>query len=72
MYNYLCFLSFTDQASKMKTLERAVRSLKSEKNSLTEQVSDLKESLTAKEKELKEGNKRYRESQDELNRISDK
>uniref|UniRef100_A0A1X7VNS0 non-specific serine/threonine protein kinase n=1 Tax=Amphimedon queenslandica TaxID=400682 RepID=A0A1X7VNS0_AMPQE len=61
-----------DQASKMKTLERAVRSLKSEKNSLTEQVSDLKESLAAKEKELKEGNKRYRESQDELNRISDK
>ena len=56
----------------MKTLERAVRSLKSEKNSLTEQVSELKESLAAKEKEVKEGNKRYRESQDELNRVSDK
>ena len=59
-------------SSRIRTLERASRSLKSEKNQLAEDVASLKTALTSKEKELKESHKSYREAQDEIAQVTDK
>jgi serine/threonine-protein kinase MRCK len=61
-----------DLSSRSRTLERAYKSMKSEKNQLVEEITLLKQSLTDKEKELKEVKKSYNMAEDELTHINDK
>lgn len=70
--HYLLVIVFLDISSRIRTLERASRSLKSEKNQLADEVASLKATLASKEKELKESHKSYREAQDEISQVTDK
>ena len=58
--------------NKMRTLERASKALKSDKVQLNEQLSSLREQLSAKEKEVKELKGDSREANDEITRLRDK
>ena len=58
--------------NKMRTLERASKALKSDKVQLNEQLSSLREQLSAKEKEIKELKGDSREANDEITRLRDK
>ena len=59
-------------ATRIRTLERASRSLKSERSHLQEEISSLKENLATKSKELKDSKTAYREAQDEIATVSEK
>ena len=59
-------------ASRVKTLERACRSLKSEKTLLNEELASLKDDINGKDTELKESRTAYREAQDEIAVLSKK
>lgn len=63
---------WTELATRIRTLERANRMLKSEKNQLEENVAKVKENAASKDKDLREVRSLYRESQDEITLISDK
>ena len=58
--------------NKMRTLERTSKALKSDKVQLNEQLSSLREQLSAKEKEIKELKGDSREANDEITRLRDK
>ncbi len=59
-------------STRVRTLERACRSLKGEKTNLVDELDLLKSAITSKDNELKENRTAYREAQDEIAKISDK
>ena len=68
---FYCYI-LTGFSARMKTLERSSRSLKSEKSHLQDDIAKLKESLAAKDKDLKAARNAYHESQDEITTVTDK
>ncbi|CAI8023588.1 hypothetical protein GBAR_LOCUS13762, partial [Geodia barretti] len=60
------------EVTKMRTLERTSRTLKSDKAQLQEEIAGLREELAGKDKDVREAKAAYRESQDEITRITDK
>ena len=69
---YVYFIYLIDMATRIRTLERGSRSLKSERSHLQEEISSLKENLATKSKELKDSKTAYREAQDEIATVSEK
>ena len=59
-------------SSRVKTLERACRSLKTEKTGLNDEMTSLKAAIGSKDSELKESRIAYREAQDEIAILSKK
>ena len=69
MYVRVCCI---EVSSRVRTLERACRSLKGEKTGLVDELASLKSAITTKDSELKESHTAYNEAQDEIVKISDK
>ena len=67
----LC-LAMAEFQTRVRTLERTSKALKSDKVLLQEDLSSLREQLATKEKELREVKSSVREGQDELARLTDK
>ena len=63
---------FLELTARVKTLERAGRSLNKEKNQLLEEISSLKDIISSKDKDLKATRSDYREAQDEITKAADK
>lgn len=63
---------YVDVSGRVKTLERACRSLKNEKTTLMDDLASIKTTLSNKEVDLRDSRTAYREAQEELAKLSDK
>ena len=70
--HYCHTLPLADIQSKLRTLERASKSLKSEKSSLLEEVSTLRSQIADKDKALRGVKGQMQEAQDEVTKLTDR